>query len=179
MQISTHAMARLHKASPPVCLLSLLLRQHHGTAGQTLAPCLHGLPTCAVLPRNTSFSTWLNPGRADFKLLGFPPSMGCQWVTKWKGRYGRKSVVEGPAHTILQQVCEQSREREAHPAWETTHRQAVGRHGLCHSGGRDPLGMGLEPPFPQFQQPHSEPRISLAPVSTVFLFFQFFYNPLF
>lgn len=45
--------------------------------------------------------------------------------------------------------------------------------------GTDPLGMRLEPPFPHFQQPHSEPRISLVPVSAIFLFFQFFYNPLF
>lgn len=40
------------------------------------------------------------------------------------------------------------------------------------------MGMGLEPPFPHFQQPHSEPKVNPTPLSTVFLFFQFFRNPL-
>lgn len=94
---------------PPVCLLNLLLRQHHGTAGKTLTPHLHGFPACAVLPRNTSFSARLTPGRADFELPDFPPGTRSQWVAKTeRGRQERKRAMEGPACTILQQDCEQS-----------------------------------------------------------------------
>lgn len=62
------------------------------------------------------FSAELSPGGADCKLLDFLPSTGCQWVAKMgRGKHGRKRAVEGPAHTILQEECEQSRERAAEP----------------------------------------------------------------
>lgn len=49
----------------------------------------------------------------------------------------------------------------------------LGRSSLCHSGEfhRDPLVMELGPPFSHFYQCHSELRISLALVNTIFLFF--------
>jgi len=79
MQSSTHAMARLHRASPPICLPQPpawaapgdFSEDPHPTPARTTSTC------CSV--QKHQLPARLSPGRAGLKLLGFPPGTGHQW----------------------------------------------------------------------------------------------------